>query len=163
MRRRQNSCVLRSYVCNAPCLPDWRFRLRSSHYCFKLAIPQGIPSGLATASPCPGDLKNPLAPGCRRHWIRNGTICPTGHRAAALEEPVRFPQPIFLTCTFSGVKQMKCPVTAVSFVLTPSLRLKFSRSDAWVSHVSVIFLRWSKCNTAQKLLHGKKVARPSSG
>ena len=82
-----------------------------------------------------------LAPGCRRHWIRNGTIRPTGHRAAALEEPVRFPQPIFLTCTLSGVKQMKCPVTTVSFVITPSLRLKFSRSNSWVSHVSVISLR----------------------
>lgn len=66
LRQRQNSCVLRSYVCNAPCLPDWRFRLRPLHYCFELAFPQGIPSGLATVSTCPGDLKSPLAPGCRR-------------------------------------------------------------------------------------------------
>ena len=54
---------------------------------------------------------------------------PSGYRAAALEEPVRFPQPISLTCTLSGVRQMKRPVTAVSSAVTPSLRLKRTLPD----------------------------------
>ena len=56
-------------------------------------------------------------------------ICPAGYRAAALEEPARLPQPIALTCTLSDAKPMNRPVTAISFVITPPLRLKRTLPD----------------------------------